>query len=231
MLYNPSMKSALEDLLKERLPFSTATAGILRQLTGLAIKRSFRSGDHITRSGDRWPFLFILAQGKVNALKESHEGRSLVVAEILPGEVFWGLAFFEEDVPNPVSLSCRQDSILYLWQREQVLPILLENGRLAWGLSRLMVARMLHASQFIEGLAFQPVAGRLARLLLDHFETAGNSSIARHLTLDEMAARIGSTREMVCRALYGFSDKKLIEVTRTEFVLTDRDGLSQLLDR
>jgi len=72
------------------------------------------------------------------------------------------------------------------------------------------------------------VAGRLARLLLEHFETAGESSIARHLTLDEMAARVGSTREMVCRALYSFSDRNLIEVTRTEFVLRDRNGLSQV---
>ena len=46
-----------------------------------------------------------------------------------------------------------------------------------------------------------------------------------------MAARIGSTREMVCRALYSFSDKKLIEVTRTEFVLTDHEGLDQLSKR
>jgi len=81
----------------------------------------------------------------------------------------------------------------------------------------------------VEGLAFHPVAGRLARLLLDHFKQAGDSSIARHLTLDEMAARIGTTREMVCRALYNFSDKKLIEVTRTEFVLTDREGLARLV--
>jgi len=56
---------------------------------------------------------------------------------------------------------------------------------------------------------------------------AGYAAISRHLTLDEMAARIGSTREMVCRALYSFSDKKLIEVTRAEFVLTNRGALSQ----
>jgi hypothetical protein len=46
-----------------------------------------------------------------------------------------------------------------------------------------------------------------------------------------MAARVGSTREMVCRALYSFSDKNLIEVTRTEFVLTDREGLERLVER
>jgi hypothetical protein len=32
-------------------------------------------------------------------------------------------------------------------------------------------------------------------------------------------------------ALYSFSDKKLIEITRTEFVLTDRKGLARLVER
>jgi CRP/FNR family transcriptional regulator len=123
------------------------------------------------------------------------------------------------------------DSLLYLWSRDSILPILIHNGQASWELSRLMADRMQDASNLLDGLAFQHVSGRLARLLLDNFEVAGDSAISRHLTLDEMAARIGSTREMVCRALYSFSDKKLIEVTRTEFVLTDRAGLAQLVER
>jgi CRP-like cAMP-binding protein len=58
----------------------------------------------------------------------------------------------------------------------------------------------------------------------------GEPAIGRHLTLDEMAARIGTTREMVCRALYRFADKRLIDVTRTEFVLTDEAGLGKLAE-
>lgn len=51
------------------------------------------------------------------------------------------------------------------------------------------------------------------------------------MTLDEMAAQIGTTREMVCRMLYRFSNNEMIQVTRTEFVLTDRDGLCKLAER
>jgi CRP-like cAMP-binding protein len=89
---------------------------------------------------------------------------------------------------------------------------------------------MQRASVIVEELAFQPVSGRLARLLLDDFETSGDAAIARRLTLDEMAARVGTTREMVCRALYRFADKKLIDVTRTEFALTDKDGLRRMAE-
>lgn len=197
----------------------------------LASSRSYQKGEKVILFGDVWPYLFLVGGGQIDATKESSEGRSLRIASFGAGELFWGLAFFHENAPMPVTLDVREDAQLYLWSRDAILPILLRNGRASWELSRLMAERMQRASDLVEGLAFQPVAGRLARLLLDHFEQAGDSSISRNLTLDEMAARVGSTREMVCRALYSFSDKKLIEVTRTEFVLTDREGLSRLVER
>jgi CRP/FNR family cyclic AMP-dependent transcriptional regulator len=200
-------------------------------VAGQAIERKFPKGQIIVLRGDIWPYLFLIAEGEVDAVKESGEGRSLLVSTFGAGEVFWGLAFFHERAPMPVSLEARQPCHLLLWSRDQLIPFLIRNGQMSWELCRLMTARMLRASAILEELAFQPVAGRLARLLLDHFEIAGDSAISRHLTLDEMAARIGTTREMVCRALYSFSDKKLIEVTRTEFVLTDREGLSQMVER
>jgi len=54
--------------------------------------------------------------------------------------------------------------------------------------------------------------------LFGHFTSTGEKSIERLLTLGEMAARIGTTREMVCRVLYRFADKNLINVARAEFV-------------
>lgn len=223
--------SRLPTLLAENPIFRSIAPSDLKQVEQAASLHHYRKGEKVVLFGDVWPYLLLVADGVIEALKESSEGRSLHVGCFGPGEVFWGLAFFHEDAPMPVSLEAREDSHLYLWSRDAILPIFLRNGGAPWELSRLMAERMQRASDLVEGLAFHPVAGRLARLLLDHFKQAGDSSISRNLTLDEMAARVGSTREMVCRALYGFSDKKLIEVTRTEFVLTDREGLSRLVER
>jgi len=223
------MTSELLEILKTNPVFGSLNAANRDRLAGFAIAKVYRAGENVTLAGDHWPYLFLVAEGGVLAVKGSSEGRSLIVAEVGRGDLFWGLAFFEEKMANPVTLQCKPPSRLYLWPRQSLQPFLLENGGLTWELARLMVSRMLRASEVIEELAFQAVPGRLARLLLEQFPS-GQQSAARHLTLDEMAARVGTTREMVCRALYRFADKKLINVTRTEFVLTDRDGLAQIAD-
>jgi len=193
-----------------------------------ALRRHFPAGTFIIQYGDVWPFLFIVGAGAVDAVKESPDGRQLIVLTLAPGDLFWGLAFFNDGMQTPVALVAQEATDLYLWPREALLPLLLETPRALWRLSQLMVMRMAQASQIVEGLAFQPVSGRLARFLLDQFAHAGEPSLERTLTLDEIAARIGSTREMVCRALYQFSDKNYIRITRTEFKLIDEGGLAEI---
>ena len=220
----------LASLLKKNPIFTSLAGNDLELMARQSVSRKYEKGEKVILYGDVWPYLFLVGQGSVDAVKESGEGRTLMVSAFSAGNIFWGLAFFQEDAPMPVTLEASEASQLFLWSRERLEPILFRNGRAGWELCRLMAGRMQRASAILEEMAFHPVAGRLARLLLDHFEMAGDAAISRHLTLDEMASRIGSTREMVCRALYGFSDKNLIEVTRTEFVLTNRDGLARLLE-
>ncbi len=196
-----------------------------------ALVRRYHRGEFITLYGDEWPYLLLLGAGSVAGVKESREGRRLIVISLKPGDVFWGMAFFNPAAPMPVTLEALDDARVYMWPQETLLPILLQNSAALWELCRLMIARMQQASQIVEGLAFQPVASRLARLVLDRFGDSVGTPVARDLTLDEMAALVGTTREVVCRLLYQFSDEKLIHITRTEFVVTDRDGLVDLAEQ
>jgi len=194
------------------------------ELARIAQQRRYQAGEYLTYYGDIWPHLFLVVAGAINAVKESSEGRSLMVANFHAGELFWGIAFFHEELPMPVSLQVEEPALLYVWSREQMLPYLSAHGCFSWELCRLMVSRMLRASAIVEDLAFQPLTGRVARLLLDQFP-ASQSVAPRHLTLDEMATRVGTTREMVCRILYRFAEQGAIQINRTEFIFTDRSVL------
>lgn len=225
------MSPSLPELLRKNPVFAELPAAALARIARLAIQKQYRAGEALALAGESWPYLLLVAEGSVSALKESGEGRSFVVAELGPGELFWGVAFFLEEGGNPVTLQCSRPAQVYLWSRQRLLPLMLENGKMTWEVCRLMVTRMLHASSVIDSLAFYPVAGRLARLLMEFPGGADSGPIARSLTLDEMAARIGSTREVVCRFLQRFADDGLIKITRTEFEILDREALAGIMQK
>lgn len=218
----------IKDYLQQNTVFGCLPIQEQDKLLHLAVHRQYQRGQYLAHAGDTWPYLFFLTKGSIAAVKESLEGRSLVATSFNAGDVFWGVSFFYDELPMPVSFRVEKASNVYLWSRDQLLPLLLENGEASWELSRLMVKRMLRASEIVEELAFQPVAGRLAHLLMEFPAQPASGPTARSLTLDDMAARIGSTREMVCRFLQRFADDDLIKITRTEFEILNREGLMNI---
>ncbi len=223
----PETKS-LKELLAQTHPFAALNKTEQIELAQNTISRQYKKGEFCTYQGDVWPYLCLVGKGKINIAKESQEGRSLIVQTLEVGDIFWGLAFFQKNALMPVALQASQSSRLYLWDRASA-QILLKSSHALWELCQLMAVRMERASEILEDLAFSPVAGRLARFLLEHFDEAtSDAPVARDVTLDEMAARIGSTREMVCRVLYRFADEKMIQINRTEFTFTSREKLKEL---
>lgn len=216
-----------ENILARHPAFSSLGQAEIASLAAMGNLKRYPKMGLIIQQGDIWATLIVVTEGRVIAHKESVEGRRLTVASLEKGELFWGLAFFQEETPMPATLEAAEPTQLYLWNRRDLLPFLLQHGQVSWELSRLMVQRMAQASEIIETLAFQPVAGRLARFLVD-LSPDDNSPVARSLTLDEMAARVGTTREVVCRFLQRFASDGLINITRTEFVINNPDGLKEI---
>ena len=206
--------------------FSQLNEDDLQQIESIGHLQKFQNGEWIVHHGDVWSNLFFVEEGQVTAIMESPEGRSLTLVTVEAGDVFWGLAFFIDNASMPAALKATEECELLVWSREDLLPLIMKNGKLSWELACLAIQRVQFASEIVEKLAFQPLTGRLARLLLEQFPSTQNV-VPRHLTLDEMASRVGTTREMVCRILYRFAEAGAIQINRTEFVFTDRDILNK----
>ncbi len=200
-----------------------ARAELVRQ----AIHKRFEKGEWIAPYGETWDYLFLVGSGAIHALKKSPEGRSLIVLQMKPGDLYWGAGFFVESAPMPMLLEAQRPTDVYLWPRDYLQPLLQEDGRAMWELSTMMARRILQAGDFLEELAFQPVKRRLARMLLDLYGDTAGEYVSRGRTLDEMAALIGTKREIVCRLLYELADEGLIDITRTKLRIADRERLME----
>lgn len=210
------------DTIKNHALFEELAQDTLDNILQNAVQRKFDAQEIIVHQEDVWPYLFVVMKGKIHAMKESSEGRAFIATTLISGDIFWGLAFFIKEASMPVLLQASSKSEIYIWSRRILEPIIKNNGKMSWTLCQIMINRMQLASEIVEDLAFHPVMGRLAGLILDEFGDAGDEFMTRELTLEEMAARIGSTREMVCRHLYRFAEKGVIQINRTELKINDR---------
>jgi CRP-like cAMP-binding protein len=120
-----------------------------------------------------------------------------------------------------------QDSVVYVWEGEDVLRILFGNPDAIRALLRRETQMIRKRRETISELAFQPVTGRLAKLLLERIP-ASETSTERDLTLDQIAAMVASSPEVVCRTLYQFQRGGLLRVTRASIDLHDRTALERL---
>lgn len=187
----------------------------------LAMVRTARTvprGSTIFMEGQSPSGVFVLCSGRVKILTSSHDGRSIIVRVVKPGEVlglsaalagepFEGSALAME--PSTVSYIDRVD-LIELINRDQAVALkaLQELGN---------VYRKAYARVCTLGLA-SSVSGRLARLLLELCESGerenGSARFKLSFTHEEIAEMIGTSRETVTRVIGSFRERGLIEVER-----------------
>lgn len=224
------MKNApgsLQDVVSGIPLFASLPDDTQAALAKAAVSKSFAAREIIVHKGEAWPYFFVVIEGEIGAIKESVKGRVLTATTFKAGDVFWGLAFFIEDLPMPVMFQAQSETSICLWGRDELVPIIKSDGNLSWKLCQMMISRMQLVSEIVEELAFQPVMNRLSGLLLDMFGDGEDEYKERELTLDDMASRIGTTREMVCRHLYRLAEWGAIDVSRTKLRIENRELLEK----
>ena len=222
----------MNDLIKKLANaefFGKFPEGDRAALAELALPRRLQAGEYPCFQGDLWPNVLFLAEGSLDWVMVSVGGKEHILFSLSPNDVFWGHSIFD-DKPMPASLKATENSTVYRWEREAILPILYRHPETLWEVAGMLTGTMRKAREIIYGLAFQPVAGRLATLLLDRFDDPEDISVERDLTLNAIASRVASSPEVVCRVLHQFQAEGVLEVTRATITLHDRSALEDMME-
>jgi CRP-like cAMP-binding protein len=194
------------------------------------VRRELRGRESLCLQGDNWRNVVLIASGKLQSVIHSLSGtKSYVVSTWTPGEEFWPHPLFDRGT-NPSSLEAAEDSVVYEWDGEKVLNLLLESPDAVRALFARLIGLIRKRRQKIFDLAFHPVTGRLAGVLLEQVPEAAGFA-ARDLTLDQIAARVATSPEVVCRVLYQLQRDGLLELTRASITLSDRAGIEALVEK
>jgi CRP/FNR family transcriptional regulator len=118
--------------------------------------------------------------------------------------------------------------VLYGLSKGDMESILHHHPKVASNVVRVLAGRIRHLLELVEDLSFRQVVSRVARVLLEY---AGNGTGPRpRLTQQEMAAVVGSAREVVGRSLKTLQEEGLIRMDRNRIIITDKEALRQMVD-
>jgi len=198
-----------------------------QDLARLAFRASYKKGRYICMQEDIWKRALYIKSGKLGWVMLSPDGKRQVVFRMKSGQVVWGHSLFDGE-PMPAALEVMEDCEVCMWEGDALLPIISHSVDAVWAITRILVATMRRVRDVVYGFAFHPVAGRLARLLIHHYQPTDGHSVPRDLTLDEMAHSVGTTRELVSKTLHRFASEGIIHVNRVELTFLDKDKLERI---
>lgn len=219
--------------LLRRVPyFSRLPDEVLAALAAVVVERRYNRGQVIFLEGEPCAGLHLVVQGQVKIYKLSPQGREQILHQVGPGETFNDVAALDGG-PNPASAGALSDVILCVIPRLELRRLAEAYPQLAWALIESIARRARHLVAMVEDLSLRSVKERLARLLLaeaTRIAAAGALDRSQMMTQAEMAARLGTVREMIGRALRELADEGLIAFDRYRIIILDRARLAALAE-
>ena len=170
------------------------------------------------------PGLFIIESGRVKIYKGSPTGREMIINVLDTGDSFNEVPVFDQD-PNPANVAAVMETRVWLIDAEALRSLIADHPQAAQQIIINLSQNLRMLVGKVAELSFYTVTARLALLLRDLPESQLSGKGPSRLTQDDLAARVGTVREVVARSLRELEKCGAIEVNRGRIKVLDRDKL------
>jgi CRP/FNR family transcriptional regulator len=215
-------KEQFERILRALPILGHAEQGLLHEFQQAAILIRIPKGQDVFVEGDHVDAIALLISGVVRVYKIGETGREITLYRFGNGEsciLTANAILSQKNFPAIATVEKEAEAVMIpadafrdwvrrydLW-REFVFELLSQ--------------RLSSVMAIVEEIAFRRMDARLASLLL---ERSLRSDLI-HITHHEIAAELGSSREVISRILEDFSAQGIIQVSRGNIKILERDAL------
>ncbi len=218
-----------ESVLRRNPLFAGLTESEMRSLAARVFPKRFSRGELLFSEGDACQGLFLVTTGKIRIFKMSPSGREQILALEGPGSTVAELPVFDGG-NYPASASAAEDAEVLFISRKDFQNFCREHPEVALKVIAVVGGRLRRLVGIIEDLSFTTVRQRLIGLLLRLAKEKGKPSkqglrIELGASHQELAAELGTVRELVSRNLGRLQAEGLIEIEGREIVVKDPAGL------
>lgn len=220
-----------EAVLRKTQLFARLTESEMRMLCARVSRTHFGRGETLFSEGDPCHGLFVVGTGRIRIFKLSASGREQVLAVEGPGGSFAELPVFDGGV-YPASASALEDAEVLFISRKDFQSYCREHPEVALKVLAVVGSRLRRLVGIIEDLSFTTVRQRLISLLLRLAEGGGTVTkqgvrVELTTTHQDLAAELGTVRELVSRNLSRLQAEGLLEVDGRTIIVKDLPGLKR----
>jgi CRP/FNR family transcriptional regulator, cyclic AMP receptor protein len=212
--------------------FCSFSPDILRALDQVSHKTTLPAGAILFVEGQSPRGMFILCSGKVNLSTTSREGKTLILKTAEAGEAL-GLSAAISGLGYETTAETATPSQLNFVDCKHLLELMQNHSEVGLHTAQ-SLSRDFHAAyrDLHDLVLTRSSAGKLARLLLSQSHVrnveAAETRVRSAMTHEEMAQRIGASRETVTRLLSDLKRKQLIRLDGPTLVIRNRTALEAL---
>lgn len=220
-----------ESVLRKTQLFAALTEAEMRALCARVSKRHLGRGETLFNEGDQCSGLFVVARGRIRIFKMSAGGREQVLAVEGPCSSFAELPVFDGG-NYPASASAAEDTEVLFISRKDFQNFCREHPDVALKVLAVVGTRLRRLVGIIEDLSFTTVRHRLIGLILRLAQASGAATkegvrVELTKTHQDLAAELGTVREIVSRNLSRLQAEGFLEVDGREITVKDLGGLKR----
>ena len=182
--------------------FEGLTQQEMEALASSSVVRSYPKNTVIINENDHADSLYIIESGRVKVYCSDKNGKEFIMNTLSTEDYFGELALLDDD-KRSASVRTMEKSSFCIIYKEEFNQVLEQQPNIAKTLIRNLTRRIRKLTKDVKALALQDVYGRVTNVLtsLSKPRDDNSSIIPEKLTQQDIADRVGASREMVARIL------------------------------
>lgn len=202
--------------------FAGLTEDELANIEQHAVTRNFSKRTVLINEGDQTNSLYVVLTGKVKIFCSDENGKEIIIATLDPGAYFGEVALID-DAERSASVMTLEDSSFLVISKEAFKTALSQYPEIAIRLIQEFTNRLRLNTDNIKNLALLDVYGRVAKTLLSMATEDGEQLIIHEkLTQQDIANRVGASREMVAKIMKDLTVGGYIETKDKTIIIRKR---------
>ena len=208
--------------LRQNPYFDDLPEELLNLIAGHMQLRGFERGEMLFWEGDPCAGLHIIEEGSLKLYRISPQGRQYIIRVLQEGDTCNEVPAFDGGT-NPVNVEALERSKVWVINADMLRALVKSHPDFALKVLSNFGKNLRGLVRMVSEMAFYQVTNRLARLISE----LPSEESHPHWTQEQLAARLGTVREVVARSLKELERSGAICIEDRRIHIADQDALSQ----